>query len=197
MLAVSRLNYPGADALNRLHDLASNDTGVVKVHMDTLACMTGVTRFMEKKPPFPLSDDIGTASDAFWIYDKTEDEQKLLDPLFWEGFDYALAERPERVIGRWHVREVVYGFAGLGIARPGEDIAQGGIIMDLRSFVKLWHVRSAYEVLELRDTGIVNPLRRFVTRGWWFKMKTEPKIRILKREKGPFVVEPEIHVEPS
>ena len=196
MLAVSRLNYPGADALNRLHDLASNDTGVMKVHMDTLACMTGVTRFMEKKPPSPLLDDMDTAGDAFWIYDKTEDEQKLLDPLFWEGFDYALAERPERVIGRWQVLETVYGFAGLGIARPGEEIVRGGTIIDLRSFGKLrrdWQT----SIWELWDVGVVNPLRQYVTRGLWFKMKLEPKIRILKKEKGPFLVEPGMDNEPS
>lgn len=157
MLAISRLNYPGAEALNRLHVLASNDTGVVKVHMDTLACMTGVTRFMEKPPPV-----LGDESAAFWIYDKTEDEQKLLDPLFWEGFDYALSERPEQVIGRWEIMEIVEGFAGVGIVKPSEDVE--AVILGL----------GQVEVL----------MRKYITRGWWAKMKMEPRIRILKKEKG-------------
>lgn len=157
MLAVSRLNYPGADALNRLHVLAANDTGVVKVHMDTLACMTGVTRFLEKPPPVLSSVDDA----AFWIYDKTEDEWRLLEPLFWEGFDYALAEKPERIIGRWEVLETVDGFAGVSVLRPGEegDNVLGG------TWVEAW-------------------VRRYITKGWWVGMKMEPRIRILRKERG-------------
>lgn len=189
MLAVSRLNYPGAEALNRLHALASNDTGVVRVHMDTLTCMTGVTRFMEKPPPV-----LGGESAALWIYDKTEDEQKLLDPLFWEGFDYALSESPERVIGRWEVLEVVEGFAGVGIARPREDLEDG--TMEFRSLGKLlrsqeWHKGGVKGLQQLAaamwKSKLENPLRQYVTHGWWVKTKMEPRINIMKREKGPLL----------
>ena len=187
MLAVSRLNYPGAEALNRLHALAGNDTGVVKVHMDTLACMTGVTRFMERAPPV-LSD----AQGAFWVYDKTEAEEKLLDPLFWEGFDYALAERPERVIGSWHVLSTVEGYAGVAIVRPeeGRDRAIG----DVRALRELW-VESAWRmdglgtarmwVGEMSLGRVESVMRVFVTRGWWVRMKMEPRIRVLKRAGMP------------
>ncbi|KAL6715806.1 Dol-P-Man:Man(7)GlcNAc(2)-PP-Dol alpha-1,6-mannosyltransferase [Lecanora helva] len=195
MLAVSRLNYPGADALNRLHYLASNETGIVKVHMDTLACTSGITRFMEKSPP-PLWD---TESNdvAFWLYDKTEEEQKLLDPLFWEGFSYALAERPERVIGRWEIIETVKGFAGVGIAKPGEGVKNDGTV-DFRTPMERFsrtlggeprHLGGLQPLgAELWNQAFENPMRRFVTRGWWFKIKMEPKIHILKREKSPFVI---------
>ena len=190
MVAISRLNYPGADALNRLHSLASDESGVVKVHMDTLACMTGITRFLEKEPP-ALNDTSG----VFWIYDKTEDQQKLLDPVFWEGFDYALSERPERVIGRWEVLETVNGFAGVGLLRPGEDERDADL--DYRSLTRLWQYRKGYrgdfEVLHrlgvrLWHCGIENPVRQYVTRGWWFKMKMEPRIHILKKQQEPLLV---------
>lgn len=183
MLTVSRLNYPGAEALNRLHALADNDTGIVKVHMDTLACMTGVTRFMERAPP-ALSD----AQGAFWVYDKTEEEEKLLDPLFWEGFDYALAERPERVIGSWHVLSIVEGYAGIAIMRPEEGWEQA--VEDVRTLQRLgldsaWG-EDALEtarkwVSEISLGRLVSVVRKFGTKGWWVRMKMEPRIRILKR----------------
>lgn len=191
MLAVSRLNYPGAEALNRLHTLASNDTGVVKVHMDTLTCMTGVTRFMEKPPPVLESEG------PFWVYDKTEDEPKLLDPLFWEGFDYALAESPERIIGSWEVLETVEGFAGVGIVKPGDDVKEG---VEWPMVEKV--CQKAFEdVKERMDFGrlglcanglygqVQGSARERVTRGWWVRMKMEPRIRILRKEKEEHVYE--------
>ena len=184
MLAVSRLNYPGAEALNRLHELAANDTGVVKVHMDTLACMTGVTRFMERAPPV-----LGDAQGAFWVYDKTEDEERLLDPLFWEGFDYALAERPERVIGSWHVLATVEGYAGVAVVRPEEGWEQA--VDDVRAVRHSWTeglgsgdgmwIRVRRLVGEVSVGKARSLIRVLLTKGWWVGMKMEPRIRILKR----------------
>ena len=191
MLAISRLNYPGADALNRLHSLASNDTGIVRIHMDTLACTTGITRFMENSPPV-LGDENG----AFWIYDKTEDEEKLLDPLFWQGFDYALSERPERVIGGWEVLETVDGFAGMGLVRPGEGSREE--VIDSSSLWKLidnleWNRVGGRDLQDwggaLWNGGFEDLIRRYVTRGWWIEPKMEPRIRILRREKGPLLTQ--------
>ena len=185
MLAVSRLNYPGAEALNRLHELAANDTGVVKVHMDTLACMTGVTQFMERAPPA-----LGDAHGAFWVYDKTEDEERLLDPLFWERFDYALAERPERVIGSWQVLATVEGYAGMAVVRSEEGWEQAAD--DVRAVRRSWtqglesgegmRVRVRRLVGELSVVRARSLIRVLLTKGWWVGMKMEPRIRILKRE---------------
>ena len=199
MLAVSRLNYPGAEALNRLHALATaaNETGVVRVHMDTLACMTGVTRFLEIPPPPVVMGDGEEAAAAFWVYDKEEDERRLLDPVFWEGVDYAIAEFPERVIGRWEVVDTVEGYKGVEIVRPGEGLVGGegvgwegvwerclsavGEIREGRGLDKVGEcVGKGYELVE----GV---MRRFVTRGWWVRMKMEPRLRILRKERGSVV----------
>lgn len=198
MLAVSRLNYPGAEALNRLHVLAANDTGVVRVHMDTLACMTGVTRFMERPPPPTLDDDAQGA--AFWVYDKTEEAEKLLNPLFWQGFDYALAERPERVIGSWHVVSTVEAYAGVAIVRPEDGEEQ--VLEDVRAVRESWTesswsgdglgksaARMWMWIGELSVRRVESLGRWFVTRGWWVRMRTEPRIWVLRRAGMPGVEE--------
>ncbi|KAL8721559.1 MAG: hypothetical protein Q9225_001767, partial [Loekoesia sp. 1 TL-2023] len=163
MLAVSRLSYPGAEALHSLHALVSlhhaqypNEyrTAVLNVHMDTLACMTGVTRFLQLPPP-PLADLSTTekngTSGLFWVYDKTEDEETLLDPLFWERFDWVLAERPERVIGRWEIVETVEGYGGMRIVRPRDEYGE-------RHRANL-RIRDTWSLLKERDwEGLISLL---------------------------------------
>lgn len=155
--------------------------------MDTLACMTGVTRFMERPPP--VLDD---AQGAFWVYDKTEEEENLLDPLFWTGFDYALAERPERVIGSWHVLSTVEGYAGVAIMRPEEG---GERAMEhVRAVRELWAESSWREdgigtarvwIKEMSLGRVESVVRMVMMRGWWVRFKMEPRIRILKRAVMP------------
>ncbi|KAL9102612.1 MAG: hypothetical protein Q9163_002256 [Psora crenata] len=192
MLAVSRLNYPGAEALNRLHELAGNETGVVKVHMDTLSCMTGVTRFLERPAPA-----LEGAERAFWVYDKTEDERKLLDPSFWDGFDYVLAERPDRVVGQWEVLDTIEAFAGIGMVRPDEglemvhqrsvnnqefaEMAKGLLLQERR-----WGERDGERLrryIAVLWSRMEIAFRTRVSQGWWVKIKMEPRVRILKRQK--------------
>ena len=195
MLAVSRLNYPGAQALNRLHKLTETDTGTVKVHMDTLACMTGVTRFLERKTS-ALEDGDG----AFWLYDKTEDKETLLDPAFWQGFDYSLAEEPEKALGEWIILDTIDGFAGVGTFRLNEDVeAVSDDPIDGHAFWEMmkkvlrerkWKFEDRNDLKQFLAYGWSRGemlLRRHVTRGWWVKMNMEPRIRILKRMEAPSV----------
>jgi alpha-1,6-mannosyltransferase len=105
LLYVSSLNYPGGRALATLHSLAppshwgENKAGV-RVYMANLALQTGVTRFQETR--------------STWLYDKTEYEQEtLLDPMFWQQYDYVLAEHPERIIGAWRPLATIDGYAGV------------------------------------------------------------------------------------
>ena len=136
MLGISSLNYPGGEALFALHEIVSRTEpmeGTVKVHMDVLACMTGISRFQQDFPTPPLSHYLSSfllpgsesslqssaAKSIIYRYDKTEDATALLDPAFWHQFDYVLAEQPETVIGSWEIVGTVYGFAGIEILRPG------------------------------------------------------------------------------
>lgn len=189
MLAVSRLNYPGAEALNRLHALATHDhdTAIVHVHMDTLACMTGITRFLQLPPP-PAAVLDGAASppaaagavDLFWVYDKTEDEDKLLDPVFWARFDYAVAERPERVIGKWEVVETVEAFAGFRVVRLGErKEGDNGNWASLKESVQ----RGAWGEGMVEVWELFERFGRKATGGWWVEVRMEPRVRVLRKQR--------------
>ena len=159
LLYISSLNYPGGEALHRLHERAVADgKETVRVYMGNLACQTGITRFQQLHPT--------------WIYDKTEDETMLLDPMFWQQFDYVLAEDPLRVIGNWEPIEIVGGFAGISL-RPKEDED----ILPLPSGYgrSLQRIKSVY-------TSIALPISQKLTRGYWPTIKMEPKIYVLQRE---------------
>ena len=210
MLLVSRLNYPGGEALARLHLLAANDTGVVRVHMDTLTCMNGVTRFLQKEPP-ALVDGGLQPEEAYWVYDKTENQTMLLDPVFWEGLDYALSENPKLVIGRWKIIDTVNAYAGIGILRPGEGpLIEKPDFSVARSYArsegKKWVQKSRVvwsEGLDGEEIGFIHEslvgswhilqsfLRGFVTRGWWVDVKMAPRIYVLRREKLSYDFEQE------
>ena len=167
MLAISRLNYPGAEALNRLHTIANGDKRTMTVYMDTLTCMTGATHFLEH----PLPKEISNAT--IWRYDKTEDTDRLLDPAFWLQFDYVLAESPERVIGKWKVVDTVDGYSGLVLLRPGQPIEvtettdQNSLDAPLqrmirtRSFGKAWsEIQSALSDSRHFGRGVIHALQR-------------------------------------
>lgn len=171
MVAISRLNYPGAEALNQFHTLTQqSEFGVARVHMDTPTCMTGVTRFLQISSP-------GEETHLTWIYDKTEDPTELLQPAFWERFDYALADRPELVIGKWEILHTVSGFAGFKILQPG-DASYRGVDQGAKNIAselswlpeKIWWDIEAW-------------IRSYVTRGWWVGIRMEPRIRVLRKQK--------------
>jgi alpha-1,6-mannosyltransferase len=114
---------------------------------------------------------------GWWEYDKTEDPSLLLDPAFWWKFDYVLAERPEKAIGKWQVADVVNGFAGVRVLRPGEESGTTSpeeleTLRPEEVYRRSSKVAEAWKVLE----GL---LREKVTRGWWIEIRMKPKIRIL------------------
>merc|ERR1719427_88076 len=60
LLYGSSLSSPGGQAIRILHQLEENrHTSNLSVHLDVLACQTGVSRFIQEVPG--------------WVYDKTED----------------------------------------------------------------------------------------------------------------------------
>jgi alpha-1,6-mannosyltransferase len=205
LLAISALNYPGGAGMSVLHTRfstpststpAAENTTVnrpLHVHFDNLACQTGVTRFLEDHTGASTILDILDPESQppmekehrrRWIYDKTEAPERLLDPLFWTQFDYVLAERPEKVIGKWDVVHTEYGFSGIRVLRPGvesragkrdieegggvggDDVEEGGSDV-VNEIARLWR---ALEGL----------LREKVFRGWWVEVGLEPRLRILR-----------------
>ncbi|MCJ1380346.1 dolichyl-P-Man:Man(7)GlcNAc(2)-PP-dolichol alpha-1,6-mannosyltransferase [Xylographa soralifera] len=183
MLVVSSFNYPGAEALNYLHAHADGSQNVINVHMDTLSCMTGVTRFLQI-----ASSQNTSASNrhTLWLYDKTENETQLLYPGFWEKFDYALAERPEKAIGGWEILHTIDGFTGVQLLRPGETSrhkmsVDTSLTQSHQMIEDLWPgVRNVvyHSWLQVEDV-----MRERVTGGWWVQAKLEPQIRILRSTK--------------
>jgi alpha-1,6-mannosyltransferase len=116
-----------------------------------------------------------------WAYDKTEDPAVLLDPLFWAKFDYVLAERPEKVIGSWAVVHVVYGFGGVKLLKPGER--SGALVEEVSGDVGTADVQVDWteKVAEVwrKMEGL---LRQRVLGGYWFEVRMEPRIRILRNQ---------------
>ncbi|CAK4023763.1 glycosyltransferase family 22 [Lecanosticta acicola] len=164
LLYISSLNYPGGEALRRLHDIAPSDQRVpVRVFLDNLACQTGVTRFQQIDPD--------------WEYDKTEDQEKLLDPMFWQQFDYVLAEHPERVIGSWRPVEEIKSFAGVSV-RPGDE----DDILPIPAALG----EPGRRMQQIYQNTALFARKRF-TKGYWPSIKMEPRIYILQKEVPPAV----------
>jgi alpha-1,6-mannosyltransferase len=163
------MNYPGGEAINLLREITHNSSQPLYVHADDLACQTGVTRFLEAR-----KDKIN--GQAKWHFDKTENETRLLEPLFWQQFDYALVEHQERAIGKWDVVEVIAALDGLRLIKPGMDMegpedAVDNILLEGRH--DMWQIWDrAGEVM-----------REKLTKGWWITVKIVPKIKILRRIK--------------
>ena len=159
LLYISSLNYPGGEALRRLHDLtAANQHAPMRVYLDNLACQTGVNRFQEIR--------------RAWVYDKTENETRFLEPSFWDEFDYVLAENPSRVIGHWESFGVIEGYAGVTL-RPQQD----------QDLLPLPHslVISTQWIKQLYSTFATFGRSR-LTRGLWPTINLKPKIYLLRKE---------------
>lgn len=162
LLYISSLNYPGGEALQRLHELVGKDLYKPQwIYMDNLACQTGVSRFQQHHP--------------VWSYDKTEDETLLLDPIFWQDFDYVLAEKPERIIGSWQIMETITGFAGVTL-RPSadDDILPMPAVLGTSG----QRLHDVYQDLALFA-------REKFTKGYWPSIKMEPRIYILRKLPPP------------
>jgi len=135
MLGVSSYNYPGGEAMERIHALVpANTTTETKVHLDVLTCMTGATRFLQESPLYPTTPK----RTCHIIWDKTEDETALLTPDFWEDIDYALVAKKEKTIGLYEVLDVVRGFGGVRVIRPSDE--EGGDGWRLRRYLGGWWV---------------------------------------------------------
>lgn len=186
MLVISSLNYPGGEALTALRDLVASsppellDIQTAAVHTDVLSCMTGVTLFGQH-PYWPeeqqqqqqqLSRPAAQDRAVSFTFDKTEDEATLRNPIFWEKFDYVLAEDPGEPLGPWETIGVVEGFAGIEILKPGS--VEEGASDDVESGRDRVFGRGAL-VARVRDYV------RGVTGGWWAGPRMQPRVHILRK----------------
>lgn len=87
MLSVSIWNYPGGEAIQKLHEIHHTShffsptecpfPTPVSVHMDTLSTMTGISRFAELEPCWIYSKVIRFQSLYFFLFRKKISLQKL------------------------------------------------------------------------------------------------------------------------
>lgn len=176
LLPSSAANYPGAYALQSLHNnhnhnhTDTNTDNPISVYLGNLACQTGVTRFLQNPPT--------------WRYDKTESETIKASPSFWAQFDYALVESGSEESNllapsaldsgpRWESIDAINGFAGVRILRPGDE-ARGSVEGSVVRCVSGERGVRAWE-------GIRALVRRVITRGWWVELRMEPRVRIMRR----------------
>lgn len=186
LLPISMVNYPGAHALNRLHARAHGSKAIVAVYLDTLACQTGVTHFLEKPPPksqlvvLPGSADgsipILRSGSTRWIYDKTEDENVKQSTAFWDRLDYALVENENQIKSgrKWQVLDEVKGFGGIRVLRPGQKQASEQVETEIVMALFGDGVAKGWEQLKQNA-------RSYVTGGWWAEMRMVPKLKIMKQ----------------
>lgn len=189
LLPASAANYPGAHALNALHRYHNRatakdtshtqSTAGASVYLGNLACQTGVTRFLQH------------SATSGWHYDKTEEEITKSSSRFWDQFDYVLVEasadpeyrdsdetqlRSSLPGSQWEMAEIVDGFAGISVLRPGSP-ADGTAERRLLFMVGGERAVGMYE--RVRDV-----VRKALLRGWWVELKMRPKIKVLKRVRG-------------
>lgn len=186
LLAVSSLNYPGGEAITYLHNnVNSSHWDHPRVFFDNLACQTGVTRFLENHEGPQTIVDVLEAQEQLsrrrWTYDKTEDPEVLLDPMFWSKFHYVLVENPAKIIGKWGTVHVVYGFGGVKLLKPGEQSGSPVEPLDDMSGRKDQNDGWTDKVAKLWR-GAEEQLRYRVFRGWWIEVRMDPKIRILENQ---------------
>ncbi|KAJ5892361.1 hypothetical protein N7504_009052 [Penicillium tannophilum] len=182
-LPASAANYPGARALNALHSYEDREMSSGKdihVYLGNLVCQTGVTRFLQRP----------STADERWTYDKTEDEMVKSTASFWEKFEYVLVEasaepayldtdemrlRDALPGSQWETVEVLEGFAGVSILRPGEP-AVGSAERWVLSLVGGNHAVELFE--HVREMA-----RKVVLKGWWVELKMRPRVKVLRRLK--------------
>ncbi|KAJ2040958.1 alpha-1,6- mannosyltransferase [Coemansia sp. S3946] len=121
----SSLNYPGGQALAMLHAMESAPGA--RVHIDSFAAMTGVSRFGQ------VRED--------WVYDKTED----LHPGQFGNYTHLITSQPElHSTGEFSIIAIQRGYAGLAITPPKlvvQSLLSGQLPIAVRQEPLVWLLR--------------------------------------------------------
>ena len=192
LLPLSSLNYPGAQALKSLHNIAHNTQPHLTVHLDNLALQTGITRFLQLPPPAtPLVLLPGRLAPggrytpeyesgaSMWVYDKTENQTQLLSPAFWLGFDWCIMEDPGKAIGAWQVKDVIYGLGRPRLVRPEHDRTLQDRRETWSGLLTAIYGEGAGKVYDVLRSVVYD---KGLTKGWWVEWGLERKLYVLKKE---------------
>ncbi|KAF9988165.1 dolichyl-P-Man:Man(7)GlcNAc(2)-PP-dolichol alpha-1,6-mannosyltransferase [Modicella reniformis] len=109
---ISSYNYPGGQALQRLHELELNNFSAAMVHIDGAAAETGCSRFGEVASASSL-----TASSSPWTYSKDESHENHKDYL---QYTHLLTSQPEFHKHDFVILEQIDGFAGVEYVPLGQ-----------------------------------------------------------------------------
>jgi alpha-1,6-mannosyltransferase len=146
---ISGLNYPGGTALALLHHeaaLSPHDYGFVKLHVDVLPAMSGVTLFQSihldrdmqehgwSLLPAAVPDTPGPG--VYWAYDKTEDlpVTGAAASVVWQPFTHLLSESPQCSILQSSPEEIAAG-ASIHLPEDQQPFVEMGIAV--RSYAGL------------------------------------------------------------
>ncbi|KAK2738745.1 dolichyl-P-Man:Man(7)GlcNAc(2)-PP-dolichol alpha-1,6-mannosyltransferase [Myotisia sp. PD_48] len=205
LLPISMANYPGAHALKAVHQYANGSKRDITLYMDTLACQTGVTHFLELPRPestlfvLPGSADgsiPGLRSGASeWHYDRTEDGRIKQDPIFWDRMDYALIEDEDIVLrhakqgSRWEVVQEILGFGGIRVIKPGDGLTHGESSNAAKANSN-GRRTAEYDFIERILVNVARTwapersiIMKYVTRGWWLEVKMVPKLKVMENRR--------------
>lgn len=117
------------------------------------------------------------------MYDKTENATELLRTEFWEGMDFVVCERPEKVLGSWEVLEGVWGFDGVGL-KLGKGDEEEGVheVEDVRRvFVPGAEGLGAWGSWVERQVEGVGRRVAGLTGGYWPHVRLRKRLFLLKR----------------
>jgi len=113
---ISSKNYPGAAALNRLHERADKETKTtMKVHLDVAACQTGISRFLEAHPRVQyFKTENETDFDTKYTHRITEKEAAFGPPETMQN-----KARTKTLLDgqRWQAIDTIYGFKGIAFTK--------------------------------------------------------------------------------
>ncbi|KAI8889515.1 glycosyltransferase family 22 protein [Backusella circina FSU 941] len=119
MFQVSRLNYPGGEALASLHQIAANRTDVY-VHLDVETAMTGASRFGQ--------------SNANWLYSKDE-THKVQDDYIEAQYTHVITANPDMFDKNlFRIIDETYGLERVKIKSPMdflESVKSPASVMDI------------------------------------------------------------------
>lgn len=148
LLPLSAQNYPGAFALESLHNFhayhheSTHPNPHISVHLTNLALQTGVTLFLQN-PTLPSSSlplnlpgssdghipSLKSPASTSWTYDKTDNATLFLTPTFWSAFDYAVVEDPALAIGGWDVIDRIPALSTSAPRILKPDVGRGTLVL--------------------------------------------------------------------